>query len=107
MGNVMPTVKGGRMEICMDNVLLNTTKEKLNEIADILYKDKVNLGMSKMNQVIPDIAVIASNITDAELQQRLINDALTPALGAMENKDASLLADIITYELIEILDSMM
>ncbi len=85
--------------------ILNT-KNKLEEIADILYKDNVNLGMAKMNLVLPDIAVIASQITDEELQARLLNDALTPALGAMESKDGTLLADIISYELIEILDQL-
>lgn len=91
----------------MDQNLLGTTKTNLEEIADILYKDQVNLGMSKMNQVIPELAVIAGGITDSALQERLLNDALTPALEAMENKDATLLADIITYELIEILDALM
>lgn len=91
----------------MDKELLSITKEKLMEIADTLYKNKVNPGMAEMNRVISDLAVIASGITDEGLQQRLINDALSPALEAMENKDASMLADIITYELIEILDSLM
>lgn len=85
---------------------ISTTKTKLQEVADILYKGDVNLGMAKMGTVLPEIALIASQITDEELQGRLINDALTPALAAMENKDGTLLADIISYELIEILDQV-
>ena len=38
------------------------------------------------------------------LQQRLITDALMPILSAMEEEDGTLMADLITYELVEILD---
>lgn len=91
----------------MDKILIETTKEKLSEIADILYKDDVNRGMAKMNQVLPELTVISTSVTESEMQSRLINDALAPILDAMENKDATLLADIITYELMEILDELM
>lgn len=91
----------------MDKILIETTKEKLSEIADILYKDDVNRGMAKMNQVLPELTVISTSVTESEMQNRLINDALAPILDAMENKDATLLADIITYELMEILDELM
>ena len=37
-------------------------------------------------------------------QQRLITDALSPILSAMEEEDGTLLADLITYELVELLD---
>lgn len=91
----------------MDNHLLETAKEKLTEIADILYKNQMDAGMSEMNQVIPQLVMIADSISDEAMQERLLNDALTPALEAMENRDATLLADIITYELMEILDALM
>ena len=95
------------MEDCMDRELLEITKEKLSEIADILYKDNVNLGMAKMAEVIPSLATISVSIVDADMQTRLINDGLTPALEAMENKDATLLADVITYEIITLIDELM
>lgn len=86
--------------------MIEKIKEQLEAAADILYKGDVNKGMAAMTGVIPDIAVVASSIEDAELQGRLMNDALNPALGAMESKDGTLLADIISYELIPILEEL-
>ena len=57
-----------------------------------------------MNGVIPNLSLIASGIQDEALQQRLITDALSPILSAMEEEDGTLLADLITYELVELLD---
>ena len=54
--------------------------------------------------VIPNLSLIASGIQDEALQQRLITDALSPILSAMEEEDGTLLADLITYELVELLD---
>lgn len=90
----------------MDDKLLADTCDKLTDIADILYKGDVQTGMASMNAVIPNLAVIASYITDELLKTRLIEDALTPALQAMEEKDGTMLADVITYELLDILNSL-
>ena len=38
------------------------------------------------------------------LYQGLVSDALSPLLSAMEEEDGTLMADLITYELVEILD---
>ena len=90
----------------MDKAFLTETKEKLNEVADELYKGSVTEGIAHMGTVLPGIASIAGGIESEELQQKLLVDVLTPALEAMENKDGALLADIISYELIEFIDSL-
>lgn len=80
--------------------------EQLEAVADILYKGDVNKGMATMGGVIPEVAMLLAKIDDEDMQVRLMNDALTPALGAMESKDGTLLADIISYELIPILEEL-
>lgn len=90
----------------MKQGLVTETKQKLEVIADILYRGYVQEGIATMTEVLPNLAEIASDIQGTELQERLLNDSLTPALEAMENQDGTLLADLITYELIDLLDSI-
>ncbi len=91
----------------MEKELIQGCIVKLDEVAEVLYKNDVNMGLAKMNLVVPYIAMISTEITDEDMQRRLVNDALAPALDAMENKDATLLADIITYELKPILEELL
>lgn len=88
----------------MEQELIQDTKETLLTIADILYQGRVSDGIAAMNGVIPNLSLIASGIQDEALQQRLITDALSSILSAMEEEDGTLLADLITYELVELLD---
>ena len=88
----------------MEQELIQDTKETLLTIADILYQGRVSDGIAGMNGVIPNLSLIAAGIQDEALQQRLITDALSPILSAMEEEDGTLLADLITYELVELLD---
>lgn len=90
----------------MEQRILEDTKETLLKIADTMYQGCVSDGIASMNDVIPNLADIAADITDETLQQRLITDALSPILSAMEDEDGTLLADLITYELVEILDML-
>ena len=80
----------------MEQELIQDTKETLLTIADILYQGRVSDGIAAMNGVIPNLSLIASGIQDT--------DALSPILSAMEEEDGTLLADLITYELVELLD---
>ena len=88
----------------MEQELIRETKEELLSIADTLYHGLVSDGIASMNQVIPNLSMIASQIQDESLQSRLVSDALSPLLSAMEEEDGTLMADLITYELVEILD---
>ncbi|MBQ9936668.1 MAG: hypothetical protein IJO70_12535 [Lachnospiraceae bacterium] len=85
---------------------MKETREKLSNIADTLYKGDTTLGMAMMGTVINDLAAVAMKIEDEELKNRYINDGLTQALSAMENNDGTLLADVISYELIEVIDAL-
>lgn len=88
------------------NEIKQKTVEKLEEIADVLYKGNTVEGMAMMTQVIDNLGIIAGNIVDEEQQKSFLNDGLIPAVGAMENNDGILLADIITYEIISTLNNI-
>ena len=88
----------------MGQELIQDTKETLLTIADILYQGRVSDGIAAMNRVMPNISLNATGSQNDALQQRLITDALSPILSAMEEEDGTLMADLITYELVEILD---
>lgn len=90
----------------MEKAYLTDIKDKLSAIADKLYKGNVTEGIADMGDVLPDIANIAGEIESEDAQQKLLFDVLSPALEAMENKDGALLADIISYELIDFIDSI-
>lgn len=77
--------------------------DSLEKIADILYKDKINEGIAMMSSVIPDLGIYVQTIETEESRQIFLNNALMPALEAMEKKDAIMLADIISYEIIEMI----
>lgn len=87
----------------MDKETLDGIKARLNDIADMLYQGHIIDGIAHMSNVIPDIASIAEAMPDEETRQELIDNALTPLLDAMEQRDGTLMADIISYELIPLL----
>lgn len=88
----------------MDKEKLDDVKTRLNDIADILYKGETMDGIAHMSNVIPDIAAIASDMPDEDARQEMIDNALAPLLDAMEQADGTLMADIISYELIPLLN---
>ena len=90
----------------MEKVTIEELKINLKEISDILYSGETTKGMADMGLVIPDLAILANSIDDDELNGRLLNDVLVPALEAMESKDGLLLADVINYELMNILEEI-
>ena len=77
--------------------------ESLEKIADVLYKGKVNEGIAMMSSVIPELGMYIQTIESEEERQAFLGNALMPALEAMENRDAIMLADIISYEIIEVI----
>lgn len=85
---------------------MDTLKEKLKDIAEVLYSGNTTLGMARMGEVISDLAQAGAMITDDGVRDRYINDGLGQALSAMETGDGTLLADVISYELIDIIDTL-
>lgn len=91
----------------MDKEMLIKLKDKLTGISEILYKGNVTLGIADMGEVIPELAVLASWMSEEADRDKLVNDALSPLLAAMEEKDATDIADIIVYELVPVIEKML
>lgn len=87
----------------MDKETLEELKKNLNDIADILYKGDTLDGIAHISNVLPDIGAVASDLPSEEARQEMIDKALAPLLDAMEQRDGTLMADIISYELIPLL----
>lgn len=85
---------------------IGETCDKLTEIADTLYQGNTVKGIADMGTIIPDLTIICDLIQDEAVKVKLVQDALTPILQAMETRDGILLADVITYELLELLQSL-
>lgn len=85
---------------------MKETIEKLQCIANTLYKGDTTTGMAMMGNVLGDLASVATKIDNEELKDRYVNDGLTQALSAMESGDGTLLADVISYEIIEVIESL-
>ncbi len=85
------------------NYMKDELISNLHNIADVLYKGATNQGIAYMGNVIPAISVMADKIDD-NLRTELAENILTPILEAMSAKDGTLLADLITYELIEFIE---
>ena len=59
-----------------------------------------------MGLVISDLATISEDIQDEAVKKKLMQEALVPILQAMEDQDGVMLADLITYELLELLHTL-
>lgn len=89
----------------MDKELLNDMKEKLENIADLAYKGDTNNAIAMLGEILQSIEAVATWM-DETTRERMLEDALSPILSAMEACDGTMLADVITYELLEILNEM-
>ena len=84
--------------------VLETIKQ-LNDISDQMYKGEVLRGMAKMDSVILSLSSILGCMSE-EQQISFMSDSLKPALEAMEQRDGTMLADIISYEMIPVLEQL-
>lgn len=75
-------------------------KEELEQVTEMFYQQKSKEGYEKLQVLLADISLYVSGVQDEEQQQELL-ETLTEALDAMEQKDTTLLADILKYELLE------
>lgn len=88
------------------NQLIVDTCDKLSEIADTLYRGDTRAGIAAMGLVISELAEICDSIRDEEIKNCLVQESLMPIMEAMEDQDGVLLADLITYELLELLHTL-
>lgn len=75
----------------------------LNDIIDILYNNGYNEGIGKLNEYLPCLADIGSNITDSNKTLEY-TQILQKILEAMQSDDPILLGDVIKYELVDVIN---
>ena len=84
---------------------MDELKNKIEETTDLFYQQKVNEAYESFIQLLPQISVFAESLSEEEKREELLG-VLAPALEALEQKDSILLADILQYELLEILEDL-
>ncbi len=90
----------------MDKEIIDNVIEKLKNAADMLYQGDVDMGMVQIGGTLADMEIIIAGISEEDMQTKLMNDALAPILSAMEQKDGTEMADLITYELIPVFETL-
>ena len=84
----------------MDKELMEEMVGNLEKVTEIYYQGKKEEGNVLFQQVIPQIAVVANMLEGTGLEKELLA-SLQEALGAMQDGEYVLLADILQYEIIE------
>lgn len=90
----------------MTNTKLEEFIQELNRFADEVYEGNNVEISSFVQEIIPQIASISELIKDDSLNNKLLNNALSPMLIGLEENDQIYIADIITFELLSILDEI-
>ena len=75
-------------------------EKEITEIAQLLYQQKEQEGYNRIAALIPGLTQYIDQIAD-EKQQSLVLSSLKEMLEAMEQQDMTLLADVLSYELLE------
>ena len=90
----------------MDQEIKRKMQLQIDIVTELLYSGDVAEGMAKMQDVIPELAVLLQSINNEELARQIIEDVLKPALNSMEERDGTTLADILQYELPPLLEAI-
>ncbi|MBO5468248.1 MAG: hypothetical protein J6A03_00700 [Lachnospiraceae bacterium] len=79
--------------------------EVLEKVSELLYQENFAVAYDILAKSLPFLSSCLEDMKDQQMQRELL-DALTEAVGAMEEQDATLLADILQYEIVERLKSI-
>lgn len=90
----------------MDQEIKRKMQLQIDIVTELLYSGEVAEGMAKMQDVVPELAVLLQSINNEELERKIIEDVLKPALDSMEERDGTTLADILQYELLPLLEAI-
>ena len=90
----------------MDQEIKRKMQLQIDIVTELLYSGEVAEGMAKMQDVVPELAVLLQSINNEELERQIIEAVLKPALDSMEERDGTTLADILQYELLPLLEAI-
>ncbi len=79
--------------------------DNLIKITDYLYQENIQVAYRLLYLVLPSLDQFISQIEQDE-KKDILKEKLLQALGAMEDEDYILLADILQYEVVEQLQNM-
>ncbi len=79
--------------------------EVLEKVSELLYQENFAVAYDVLAKCLPFLSGCLEDMKDQQMQRELL-DALTEAVSAMEDQDATLLADILQYEIVERLKSI-
>lgn len=88
--------------------MIDRTKDTTTAITELLYQQKTSEALESINSMLNDITELSLALSAIEAiaeddKKRLVM-VLGDALVAMEKKDYVLLADILQYDMIDLLD---
>ncbi|HCJ09069.1 MAG TPA: hypothetical protein DHV96_12140 [Lachnospiraceae bacterium] len=88
----------------MDQDMLKQLVDAIRQIVDLLYQENIEAGYKALYIVLPYLERMIVETDNTEFQNEL-KEKLEEALHAMEDGDNILLADIMQYEVLEIIES--
>lgn len=88
---------------------INKNVEELQELAKMFYQGDINQGFAKMEEATSKILAMVDGLvqlstmdsTKTALDMNFVNAALTEILNSYEKKDGILIADLLTFELLD------
>ncbi len=78
--------------------------QEITNVKEKLYRGETREGIASMQPLISDLTRYISKECREEVQSRILNDVLIPAMNAMQEQDGIELADILQYELMPIIE---
>lgn len=88
----------------MDQDMLKQLVDAIRQIVDLLYQENIEAGYKVLSIVLPYLERMIVETDNTEFQNEL-KEKLEEALHAMEDGDNILLADIMQYEVLEMIES--
>lgn len=83
----------------MDKQEVQKVIDEIGQVTELFYQENFSEGYGKLTGLLRQIMALTAGISD-EAEQAGFVEILKPALEAMEAKDATLLADILQYDLV-------
>lgn len=96
----------------MNTMFMEGLKQKIELTADFFYKQKSSGGYQVLISVIDDLLVLASELkafsdhAEVLLAYQELAEKLQEITEAMEQKDTILIADMMKYDIIELLEKI-
>lgn len=83
----------------MGNIKKDDLMEHIQELADLYYQNQVSKGSQKLQSLVQELTAVAPLLQPKEQQEYLV--MLQGFMEAMELKDYVMMADILTFDILE------